>query len=114
MYRYLPNAIVSYDPTFESAIIYHLNSKLQVIKSESIHFVYQRRDWTIYSYDQQNRITEEISGRNDQRESRVCYQYDSPETSDYSLRQTFDQSDRLTAEIKRSYRANETIDEVLL
>lgn len=111
IYRYLPNAIVSYDPTFESAIIYHLNSKLQVIKSESIHFVYQRRDWTIYSYDQQNRITEEISGRNDQRESRVRYQYDSPETSDYSLRQTFDQSDRLTAEIKRSYRANETIDE---
>lgn len=111
IYRYLPNAIVSYDPTFESAMIYHLNSKLQVIKSESIHFVYQRKDWTIYRYDQQNRITEEISGRNDQRESRVRYQYDSLETSDYSLRQTFDQSDRLTAEIKRSYRANETIDE---
>ncbi len=111
IYRYLPNAIISYDPTFESAMIYHLNSKLQVIKSESIHFVYQRKDWTIYSYDQQNRITEEISGRNDRRESRVRYQYDSPETSDYSLRQTFDQSDRLTAEIKRSYRANETIDE---
>ncbi|WP_343567938.1 hypothetical protein [Sphingobacterium sp.] len=111
MYRYLPNAIISYDPTFESAMIYHLNSKLQVIKSESIHFVYQRRDWTIYRYDQQNRITEEISGRNDQRESRVRYEYSSPETNDYSLRQTFDQSDRLTAEIKRSYRANETIDE---
>lgn len=111
MYRYLPNAIISYDPTFESAMIYHLNSKLQVIKSESIHFVYQRRDWTIYRYDQRNRITEEISGRNDQRESRVRYEYSSPETNDYSLRQTFDQSDRLTAEIKRSYRANETIDE---
>ncbi len=111
IYRYLPNAIVSYDPTLQSAMIYHLDSKLQVIKSESIHFVYQRIDWAIYQYDEQNRIVEEISGRNDQVENRAHYLYSNPETSDYSRRQTFDQSYRLTAEIKRSYRANETIDE---
>lgn len=111
IYRYLPNAIVSYDPTLQSATIYHLDGKLQVIKSEFIHFIYQRIDWTIYTYDKQNRISEEISGRNDQRENRACYQYSSPEAWEYTRRQTFDQSDRLTAEIKRSYRVNETIDE---
>ncbi|WP_313267191.1 hypothetical protein [Sphingobacterium sp.] len=111
IYRYLPNAIVSYDPTLQSAMIYHLDSKLQVIKSESIHFVYQRIDWTIYQYDEQNRIVEEISGRNDQVENRVHYLYSNPEISEYSQRQTFDQTGRLTAEIKRSYRVNETIDE---
>lgn len=111
IYRYLPNAIVSYDPTLQSAMIYHLDSKLQVIKSESIHFIYQRIDWTIYQYDEQNRIVEEISGRNDQVENRVHYLYSNPEISGYSQRQTFDQTGRLTAEIKRSYRVNETIDE---
>jgi len=111
IYRYLPNAIVSYDPTLQTATIDHLNSKLQVVKSESIHFLYQRIDWTIYSYDKQNRMSEELSGRNDQRESRVRYAYSDPKTSDYILRQTFDQNDQLTAEIKRSYRANETVDE---
>ncbi|MGE8430651.1 MAG: hypothetical protein ACN6O7_22435 [Sphingobacterium sp.] len=111
IYRYLPNAIVSYDPTLQSATIDHLNSKLQVIKSESIHFLYQRKDWTIYSYDKQNRINEEISGRNDQRENRVRYAYGDSETSEYVLRQTFDQNDQLTAEIKRSYGTNETVDE---
>ncbi|WP_312333701.1 hypothetical protein [Sphingobacterium sp.] len=111
IYIYLPNAIVSYDPTLQSAMIYHLDSKLQVIKSESIHFIYQRIDWTIYQYDEQNRIVEEISGRNDQVENRVHYLYSNPEISEYSQRLTFDQTGRLTAEIKRSYRVNETIDE---
>ncbi|HAL52322.1 MAG TPA: hypothetical protein DCP78_08885, partial [Sphingobacterium sp.] len=58
-----------------------------------------------------NRMSEELSGRNDRRESRVRYAYSDPKTSDYILRQTFDQNDQLTAEIKRSYRANETVDE---
>lgn len=111
IYRYLPDALISYDPSFQSANIYHLNNKHQVIRNEYIHFLYQRTDWTTYQYDERNRIVEEISGRNDQIESRVRYQYSSPDISDYSQRQTFDQTGKLTAEIKRSYRANETIDE---
>ncbi len=111
IYRYLPDALVSYDPSFQSATIYHLNSKLQIIRNEFIHFLYQRTDWTTYQYDDRNRIVEEISGRNDQIENRVYYQYSNPETSEYSQRQTFDQTGKLTAEIRRSYQANETIDE---
>lgn len=111
IYRYLPDALISYDPSFQSATIYHLNSKHQVIRYESIHFLYQRTDWTTYQYDERNRIVEEISGRNDQIENRVHYQYSNPVISEYSQRQTFDQTGKLTAEIKRSYRANETIDE---
>jgi len=111
IYRYLSDAIISHDPALQSATIYHLNNKHQVIKNESIHFLYQRVDWTTYTYDEQNRIVEEMSGRNNQMENRVRYQYGDPEISDYTLRQTFDPSGRLTAEIKRSYRANETIDE---
>jgi hypothetical protein len=111
IYRYLPNAIVSYDPTLQSATIYHLDSKHQVIRKEYIHFQYQRTDWTTYQYDEWNRIVEEISGRNDQVENHARYQYNNPEISEYSQRQTFDQTGKLTAEIKRSYRDNETIDE---
>jgi len=111
IYRYFPDALVSYDPSLQSATIYHLNSKLQIIRNEFIHFLYQRTDWTTYQYDDRNRIVEEISGRNDQIENRVYYQYSNPEISEYSQRQTFDQTGKLTAEIKRTYRANETIDE---
>jgi hypothetical protein len=111
IYRYLPHAIISHDPALQSATIYHLNDKFQVEKKESIHFLYHRTDWTTYRYDDYNRIVQEISGRNEQTESRSTYAYDSLDKSVYSSRKTFDQTGQLKAEAKRSDQGNETIEE---
>jgi hypothetical protein len=100
IYQYLPHAIIITDAERRSASIYHLNDQYQLVREESIHFVYQRVNWTDYRYNENEQLVEEVSGQNDAIENRRLYRYDDPKASNYSLWQVFDPTGKLTAESK--------------
>lgn len=107
-YQYLPHAIIITDAERRSTSIYHLNDQYQLVRQESIHFIYQRMDWVDYRYNENGQLMEEVSGQNDTIESRRLYHYDNPKTSDFSLWQAFDPTGKLTAESKITVQGNET------
>nr|WP_288808542.1 hypothetical protein [uncultured Sphingobacterium sp.] len=108
IYQYLPHAILITDPEQRSASIHHLNDHYQVVREESIHFVYQRMHWVEYRYNENEQLIEEVSGLNDAIENRRLYYYDSPKANNFSSWQVFDATGKLTAETKIAVQDNET------
>lgn len=108
IYQYLPHAILITDPERRSASIHHLNDQYQVVREESIHFVYQRMHWVDYRYNENGQLIEEVSGLNDAIENRRLYYYDNPKADNFSSWQVFDATGKLTAESKIAVQGNES------
>ncbi|WP_104382718.1 hypothetical protein [Sphingobacterium sp. HMA12] len=108
IYQYLPHAILITDPERRSASIYHVNDQYQLVREESIHFVYQRKHWVDYRYNENGQLIEEVSGLNDAIENRRQYYYDNPQASNFSSWQVFDATGKCTAESKITVQGNES------
>ncbi|PUV26077.1 hypothetical protein [Sphingobacterium athyrii] len=108
IYQYLPHAILITNPERRSASIHHLNDQYQVVREESIHFVYQRMHWVDYRYNENGQLIEEVSGLNDAIENRRLYYYDNLKADNFSSWQVFDATGKLTAESKIAVQGNES------
>lgn len=108
IYQYLPHAILITDPERRSVSIQHLNDQYQLIREESIHFVYQRMHWVDHRYNENGQLIEEVSGLNDVIENRRLYHYDDPKANNFSSWQVFDAMGKLSAESKIVVLGNET------
>lgn len=108
IYQYLPHAILITDPERRSVSIQHLNDQYQLIREESIHFVYQRMHWVDHRYNENGQLIEEVSGLNDVIENRRLYHYDAPKANNFSSWQVFDAMGKLSAESKIAVLGNET------
>lgn len=108
IYQYLPHAILITDPERRSVSIQHLNDQYQVVREESIHFVYQRMHWVDHRYNENGQLIEEVSGLNDVIENRRLYHYDDPKANNFSSWQVFDAMGKLSAESKIAVLGNET------
>ncbi|ULT23957.1 hypothetical protein KUH03_33290 [Sphingobacterium sp. E70] len=108
IYQYLPHAILITDPERRTVSIQHLNDQYQLIREESIHFVYQRMHWVDHRYNENGQLIEEVSGLNDAIEKRTLYYYDTQKADNFSSWQVFDPTGKLTAESKIAVQDNES------